>query len=63
MANRHLSRSVVLQTLFEWDFRTIKNSSDAMDTLERNALEFAPAAGDLPFMQDVLKALLNVKKI
>ena len=60
MANRHLSRSVVLQTLFEWDFRTI-NTSDAMDTLERNALEFAPTAGDLPFMQDVLKGVIERK--
>jgi len=25
MANRHLSRSIVLQTLFEWDFNDGKN--------------------------------------
>jgi transcription antitermination protein NusB len=62
MANRHLSRSVVLQTLFEWDFRTIdnkRNDGDAMDTLERNAAEFAPAAGDLPFMQDILRGVIE----
>ena len=62
MANRHLSRSVVLQTLFELDFRTINNAAvsdgDAMDTLERNASEFAPSAGDLPFMQDLLRGCL-----
>ncbi len=62
MANRHLSRSVVLQTLFEWDFRTVNNelgkSGNAMDILERNAEEFAPAAGDVPFMQDLLKGTL-----
>src|SRR3954466_3946758 len=61
MANRHLSRSVVLQTLFEWDFRSIEGS-DAMDTLERNAREFAPAAGDLPFMQDALKGVIERKQ-
>jgi N utilization substance protein B len=53
----------VLQTLFEWDFRTVnnelgKNSGNAMDILERNAEEFAPAAGDMPFMQDLLKGTI-----
>jgi N utilization substance protein B len=73
MANRHLSRSVVLQTLFEWDFRTINTSGNidgnnvsndggAADILERNAQEFAPAAGDLPFMQDVLKGVIARKQ-
>jgi N utilization substance protein B len=69
MANRHLSRSVVLQTLFEWDFRTSNNApekgvsgGDAMDILERNAQEFAPAAGDLPFMQDTCKGVIERKQ-
>ncbi len=53
----------MLQTLFEWDFRTVnnelgKNSGNAMDILERNAEEFAPAAGDMPFMQDLLKGTI-----
>lgn len=53
MANRHLSRSVVLQTLFEWDFRSLSLDA-AKETLARNASEFAPAAGDLPFMEELL---------
>lgn len=53
----------MLQTLFEWDFRTVNNelgkhSGNAMDILERNAEEFAPAAGDMPFMQDLLKGTM-----
>ncbi|HVV39055.1 MAG TPA: transcription antitermination factor NusB [Candidatus Paceibacterota bacterium] len=61
MANRHLSRSVVLQTLFEWD---IRNSSPEAcgEALVRNAAEFAPAAGDLPFMQDLLRGTLERKQ-
>jgi N utilization substance protein B len=55
----------VLQTLFEWDFRTVNNelgkSGDAIDTLERNAEEFAPAAGDMPFMRDLLKGTIARK--
>jgi len=57
MANRHLSRSIVLQTLFEWDFRGI-SAGDAMDALERNAREQARSA-DLPFMQELLKGVLE----
>ncbi|HVV15316.1 MAG TPA: transcription antitermination factor NusB [Candidatus Paceibacterota bacterium] len=60
MANRHLSRSVVLQTLFEWDIRNA-SSEGAGDALARNAAEFAPAAGDLPFMEDLLKGTLSRK--
>lgn len=58
MANRHLSRSVVLQTLFEWDVRDTSAES-AQEALARNAAEFAPAAGDLPFMQDLLRGALG----
>lgn len=60
MANRHLSRSVVLQTLFEWDFRSCPND-EALDALERNTEEFAPAAGDSPFMQELLRGIIGRK--
>ncbi len=58
MANRHLSRSVVLQTLFEWDFRD--SNKEALDgALERNAGEFASGAGDLPFMEELLQGVIE----
>lgn len=60
MANRHLSRSVVLQTLFEWDFRN-SAADAAREALVRNASEFAPAAGDFPFMEDLLKGAIQRK--
>lgn len=60
MANRHLSRSVVLQTLFEWDFRNCSPES-AVEYLERNTVEFAPGAGDTPFMQELLKGVISRK--
>ncbi len=53
MANRHLSRSVVLQTLFEWDVRNL-SADAARAALARNAVEFAPGAADLPFMEELL---------
>jgi len=57
MANRHLSRSVVLQTLFEWDLRNLAPEA-AKETLARNAVEFAPGAADLPFMEDLLLGVI-----
>lgn len=58
MANRHLSRSVVLQTLFEWDFRTC-DAEALSEALIRNAGEFAPGAGDMPFMQELLDGVVT----
>lgn len=60
MANRHLSRSVVMQTLFEWDFRSLPQDG-ASEALVRNANEFAPKAADLPFMQDLLRGIIARK--
>ena len=53
MANRHLSRSIVMQTLFEWDFNGKTISVD--EAVRRNALEFAPGGGDLEFMEELTK--------
>ena len=60
MANRHLSRSVVLQTLFEWDFRNF-SAEGAKDALRRNTEEFAAAAGDAPFMEELLQGTIERK--
>jgi len=57
MANRHLSRSIVLQTLFEWDFNTQK-TNDALVVLDRNVLEFADNASDLDFMKTLLTGII-----
>lgn len=57
MANRHLSRSIVLQTLFEWDFNTIK-TNEAQDVLMRNILEFADNSADLEFMKSLLVGVI-----
>jgi N utilization substance protein B len=53
MANRHLSRSIVLQTLFEWDLNALERK-DVQDVLERNVSEFAPNKTDMPFMEKLL---------
>ncbi len=69
MANRHLSRSIAMQTLYEWDF----NSSTSLTTgggkdkkieeiLERDINEFAPGLEDDQFARDLIKGVLENKK-
>ena len=58
MANRHLSRSVVLQTLFEWDFNH-KNVPSITSNLEANAAEFAGDSGDRAYMDVLLSGVLQ----
>jgi N utilization substance protein B len=61
MANRHLSRSIVLQTLFESDFNS-QSPSDAKKVFVRNANEFAPGLGDFSFMENLLNGVLEKRK-
>ena len=58
MANRHLSRSIVLQTLFEWDLNDIEKGQ-VDEILNRNVEEFAPNKTDLPFMGKLLDGILQ----
>lgn len=63
MANRHLSRSIAMQTLYEWDFNSGKVSK-IEEILERNISEFAPGLEDDKFARDLIKGVLeNQKKI
>lgn len=57
MANRHLSRSVVLQSLFEWDCRG-NHDIDISSVITRNAKEFAPGMSDVSFMEDLVKGII-----
>jgi N utilization substance protein B len=60
MANRHLSRSIVLQSLFEWDFNGCKEAHiDSI--LERNIKEFAPGLENAVFAKSLAKGVLEKK--
>ncbi len=58
MANRHLSRSIVLQTLFEWDFNG-KDNSKLKEIMLRNIAEFAPGLTEFSFIESLLEAIIN----
>lgn len=65
MANRHLSRSIVLQTLFEWDFLPAKKKEglSAQDEIKkilaRDLKEFAPGLEDDHFVFSLIDAVLK----
>ncbi len=60
MANRHLSRSIAIQTLYEWDFRGGKLTDLEIEkALVRNAEEFAPGVHDISFMRKLLLGVLE----
>ena len=61
MANRHLARSVVLQTLFEWD-TTHADASEAKAILSRNIEEFGGEGADTPFMEMLLNGVIAKKE-
>ncbi len=61
MANRHLSRSIVMQSLFEWDFNKF-DKSKLDEIVKKNIREFAPGLEDASFIEQLIKGVLKHKK-
>lgn len=57
MPNRHLARSVAMQTLFEWDFRG-QPSAALSAILERNLKEFAPGLAEQEFSKKLVDEVI-----
>ena len=58
MANRHLSRSIALQSLFEWDFHGLPEAKLAA-IIERNIAEFAPGLEDSSFIEALVRGVVE----
>ena len=58
MANRHLARSIVLQSLFEWDFNG-RDNSKLREILHKNVEEFGPGLTDFSFIETLLENIIN----
>ena len=58
MANRHLQRSVAMQSLFEWDFLG-KHDDAAREILRHNITEFAPGIEDTIFAEHLMEGTLR----
>jgi len=61
MASRHLSRSIALQTLYEWDFRK-RNSDDLEKVMDYNVQEFGPGMSDKDFVSGLIHGVINHQK-
>ncbi len=62
MASRHLSRSIAMQSLYEWDFSD--KELDLNDIVERNLEEFGPGLEDKGFVWELVTGVIkHLKKI
>lgn len=63
MASRHLSRSIVLQSLYEWDFSG-KKPENLEPIVERNIQEFGPGLEDKSFVWQIINGvILHIKDL
>ena len=63
MANRHLSRSIAMQSLYEWDFRG-QNDAVIDEIIKKNIKEFGPGMEEDSFVFELAQnTLKNRKKI
>lgn len=62
MANRHLARTIVLQSLFEWDFSNMKSGTH-IDILDRNIAEFAPEIAKEDFAKRLIEGVVRKQPV
>ena len=58
MANRHLSRSIAMQSLYEWDFRG-QDTSILSDLIVQNTKEFGPGMEDDTFVKNLVNGVIS----
>jgi len=63
MPSRHLSRSIVMQSLYEWDFSGRKKDS-LKNIVEKNIKEFGPGLEDSDFIWELVNGVVaKISKI
>ena len=58
MSNRHLARTIAMQTLFCWDFND-KRENDLGRLIEQNFKQFAPKFNDHGFVKSIIKGVVE----
>ena len=63
MANRHLSRSIAMQSLYEWDFKDM--DMDKLDEIvKKNIEEFGPGIEETDFVWQIVNGVIeNLSKL
>lgn len=60
MANRHLARSIAMQSLYEWDFnKNLNKNFDLENLISRNLEEFGPGLDDHEFTRELVNGVVN----
>jgi N utilization substance protein B len=63
LANRHLSRSIAMQSLYEWDFGG-KDTGKFNEIVERNIKEFGPGLDSADFIKKLVEGVIkNLPKL
>ncbi|MFH1029819.1 MAG: transcription antitermination factor NusB [bacterium] len=68
MSNRHLSRTIALQTLYQVDFESKENNMDSFDNeilnsiIDYNLKEFAPSFKDGGFVKNLVDGVIKNNK-
>ena len=60
MSNRHLARTVALQSLYEWDFNGL-SKDDVRAVLDRNIHEFAEGFDEKEFAKELVAMVMEHK--
>ncbi|MFA6428575.1 MAG: transcription antitermination factor NusB [Candidatus Buchananbacteria bacterium] len=58
MANRHLARTLAVQTLYQWDFNNCANDRMS-EFIKENLKEFAPDFDDHGFTENLLQGIIK----
>lgn len=61
MSNRHLSRTIAMQSLYEWDFMTASNDR-LPEIVQYNKTEFAPDFDDGGYILETVTQVANRQK-
>ena len=62
MASRHLSRSVAMQSLYEWDFKG-RHENTLNDIVDRNIKEFASGLEETDFIHQLVDGVLAHQEV
>jgi len=63
MANRHLSRSIAMQSLYEWDFKGM-DMDELDEVVKRNIEEFGPGMEEADFIWQIVNGVIeNLSKL
>lgn len=58
MSNRHLARTIALQTLYQWDFNHL-DPNTLSSVVQRNLKEFAPQFDDKGFIEHLVAGVIK----